>query len=364
MGPGSAIIYFTGVHMGVMPSQPTQTEGINPGQPGHGMVLKDVTHIGDKDEVFRMVWERNDTGVKTFGNGQQWKLAKYVGDGDPKEDFDDASWVTVSDRLVPKDDLVAGLGSGPNHIVLEDQENGKHVILGSYEIKPGDDVIPGPASPEKPKFDDLDHAFCFGRGTLIETPTGPRLIEDLRVGDLVLTKDNGAQPVRWIGSRMLRVELMLSPKLRPIRIRAGALGNGTPTSDLIVSPQHRVLVRSRVARRMFDTDEILVAAKQLLQLDGIDIAEDMQEVEYFHILFDQHEVVVSNGAETESFYPGPQGLKSVGHAAQKEIFALFPELRDHDYRPEPARVLPAGRMSRKLAMRHLQHARPLVSEHL
>ncbi|SDE83846.1 Hint domain-containing protein [Paracoccus isoporae] len=112
---------------------------------------------------------------------------------------------------------------------------------------------------------------------------------------------------------------------------------------------------------MFGTNEVLVAAKQLCQVDGIDTAYDLDEVEYFHILFDRHEVVISNGAETESLYTGPQALKSVGEAALEEIFTIFPELKDHDYTPVPARTFASGRMGRKLAMRHKKNAKPLVS---
>ena len=77
-------------------------------------------------------------------------------------------------------------------------------------------------------------------------------------------------------------------------------------STYITSPQHRVLVRSRIAQKIFGTDEVLVAAKQLCQLDGIDIALDLGAVTYVHFLFDAHQVVFSNGAETESFLPVPR----------------------------------------------------------
>ncbi|KRW97185.1 hypothetical protein AQY21_05000 [Paracoccus sp. MKU1] len=100
-----------------------------------------------------------------------------------------------------------------------------------------------------------------------------------------------------------------------------------PTGDLVVSPQHRILARSHIAQTMFGTAEVLVAAKQLLALDGIEIAEDLSEVEYYHILFDHHEIVFSNGAETESLYTGAEALRVVGPAAAQEILALFPELR-------------------------------------
>lgn len=204
---------------------------------------------------------------------------------------------------------------------------------------------------------------CFTRGTLIETDQGKVAIESLKIGNLVVTKDHGLQPVRWIGSRVLSCDMLSQvEKLRPIRILRHALGANTPSSDLLVSPQHRVLVRSQIAQRMFGADEVLVAAKQLCQIDGIDIAMDVMEVEYFHILFDRHEIVTSNGAETESLFTGPEALKSVGTAAREEIFALFPELKDRDYTPAvTARTFAASRMARKLAVRHQKNQKPLVS---
>lgn len=208
-------------------------------------------------------------------------------------------------------------------------------------------------------YADLLAAPCFAGGTIIRTEGGDRRIEDLRCGDMVATRDRGFQPIRWIGSSPLSADMLAAkPQLRPIRIKAGALGNSTPSSDLHVSPQHRVLVRSKIVQKMFGTDEVLVAAKQLLLVDGIDIAEDVESVEYYHILFDRHEVVISNGAETESLYAGSEALKAVGKAAQEEIFALFPELRDRE--ADAARVLASGRMGRRLAMRHAQQGRPLV----
>lgn len=209
---------------------------------------------------------------------------------------------------------------------------------------------------------DTNAPLCFTRGTMIETPEGLRAIEDLRAGDLVLTRDNGAQPIRWIGKRLLSAAaLQNNPDMRPIRIRAGALGQNTPAADLVVSPQHRVLVRSKVAQKMFGTTEVLVAAKQLLQIEGIDICTEAEGVEYVHMLFDRHEVVFANGAEAESLYTGPEAIKSVGAAALAEIYGIFPELRDRDYAPQGARMLLSGRMGRKLASRHLQHQKPLVA---
>ncbi|WP_022708566.1 Hint domain-containing protein [Paracoccus zeaxanthinifaciens] len=211
-----------------------------------------------------------------------------------------------------------------------------------------------------------DFLPCFVSGTLIEAAEGCRPVEELRTGDMVLTKDHGLMPIRWVGSRKLtKGDLVLLPHLRPIRISAGALGHGKPERDLLISPQHRILVHSKIAINMFAASEVLVAAKQLLLLDGIDYADEVAEVEYFHIIFDGHEIVMSNGAETESLYTGPEALKSMSASALREILELFPELAHQD----PASPLPAarrllsGREGRKLAHRHAQKHRQLLELH-
>lgn len=197
---------------------------------------------------------------------------------------------------------------------------------------------------------------CFTRGTMIRTDKGQVPIEALRTGDLVLTKDHGLQPIRWIGERRLSgLQLASRPNLRPIRIRAGALGGNLPTHDLFVSPQHRILVKSRIAQRMFSTNEVLIAAKKLTDIEGIDVVSDCGQVNYIHILFDRHEVVFSNGAGTESMYTGPQALKSVSTEGLAELLELFPELASPDNQMPAARVIPPGRLARKLAQRHLKN---------
>ncbi|WP_189799622.1 Hint domain-containing protein, partial [Tateyamaria sp. syn59] len=209
---------------------------------------------------------------------------------------------------------------------------------------------------------DNTNVVCFTEGTWIKTVGGERRIEDLRVGDRVLTMDNGYQAIRWIGGTQVPYEtLSENPKLRPIRIRAGALGSGLPNSDLMVSRQHRVLVRSAIAIRMFDTDEVLIPAIKLLDIDGIDVVDDLQEVAYFHMLFDHHEIVFSNGAPTESLFTGPEALKAVSTDAQKEIAALFPEIMDPHYDPTSARVIPEkGAQMRNLVKRHQKNRKDLL----
>lgn len=184
--------------------------------------------------------------------------------------------------------------------------------------------------------------ICFCSGTEIETRQGPRVIEKLVVGDEIFTIDNGYQQIRWIGSVNLdAIDLAASSKLLPIRVVSGALGSGLPTADLMVSRQHRMLVRSAVAKRMFGQNEVLISACKLLPLDGVDIVEDAQLVTYWHILFDRHEVVLANGAPSESLYTGPEALNAVSNESRAEIVALFPELEQKDYRRKPVRLIPA-----------------------
>lgn len=207
---------------------------------------------------------------------------------------------------------------------------------------------------------------CFTRGTLIATDEGEVSVETLSVGDQVWTQDHGLQTIRWIGAQeMPASELRRNPKYRPVRIRAGALGVGIPASDLLVSPQHRVLVNSPVANRMFGQQEVLVAAIHLLEVSGIDIAEDMPQVEYWHFHLDRHEVVFSNGAATESLYAGPMALGSVPPEARAEILSLFPELSESGALPPiPARPLIRGAKARRMTARLIKNNRPVVADAL
>lgn len=159
---------------------------------------------------------------------------------------------------------------------------------------------------------------CFVAGTLIATPDGMVPVESLRPGDLVMTQDEGAQPLRWVGQR----EVAAEGAFAPIRIAAGAFG---PHGMLMLSPQHRVLVRDPLAELLFGDTEVLVAVKDLVNGQTVAVVEGGQ-VNYVHILFDRHQVVWSEGLATESFLPGPQVMAGFEAAVQAEICALFPEL--------------------------------------
>jgi Ca2+-binding RTX toxin-like protein len=169
---------------------------------------------------------------------------------------------------------------------------------------------------------------CFTPGTVIATPQGERLVEELREGDKIITRDNGLQEIRWVGRRDLSgQELVRAPHLKPVLIRAGSLGRGLPERDMMVSPQHRLLINNERSALYFEDREVLAAAKHLTGMDGVASVE-ASSVSYIHFMFDQHEVVLSNGAWTESFQPGDTVLDAMGDAQRNEIFDLFPELSE------------------------------------
>ena len=176
-------------------------------------------------------------------------------------------------------------------------------------------------------FSEIENVIpCFTPGSLIATPKGEVPVESLREGDRVITRDNGIQEIRWVGHRTLnRDELARAPNLKPVLIKAGSLGYGLPERDMLVSPQHRVLVAGDTTQLYFDESEVLVAAKHLVNHGSIQSVDTLRTT-YVHFMFDRHEVVLSDGAWTESFQPGDQSLGAMGPETREEIVALFPEL--------------------------------------
>jgi Hint domain len=167
-------------------------------------------------------------------------------------------------------------------------------------------------------------ALCFVDGTLIDTPAGPVAVEALRPGDSVKTLDHGVQNLRWIGSRRVSLsDQIVNPDLCPIRFEVGAVGNSRP---LLVSPQHRMLIRDWRAQLWYGEDEILVAAKALVNGQTIRPVTLPQGFTYHHLLFDTHEILSADGAWSESFHPGAAAQSALTIAQQNELSLLFPDL--------------------------------------
>lgn len=293
-----------------------------------------------------LVWESMASGLSVSGT-----VSYIVQLADPQ---DPAKTLTI---WLPKD------GELPLNYDFLPPPNNQQGTAASLEVR---ELTPITSIPwDDVDFNDDIDTLCFADDAMIATDKGPVAAGALRKGDLVMTRDAGLQPIRWIAARRIGVRaLARQPHLAPVLISAGALGAGLPASDLRVSPQHRILVRSAIAQRMFGAQEVLVAAKQLLGLDGIRSLSATDEggdgITYVHFLFDAHQIVYANGAEAESLYTGPAALRTLGPAALHEIHALFPELAEATDLPRPARPLIAGREGRSLAARHMRNSKPLL----
>ena len=289
----------------------------------------DLVTIGGVDYTITLIQEPLSSGRFTLTDGTNLSF-------DPQSESNlSATFLTLSN------------GTETRYFIVPNDSYGDMEIS---EIRTGSLVnVAGNDSAIQSTTNNNVSVVCFANGTLIRRADGGESrVEDLHVGDLIQTLDRGAQPIVWTGFRSIgAAQLMGQPRLRPVRIAKGALGEGLPERDLFLSQQHRLLVRSRIADRMFGSREVLVAAKQLVGLEGITVSNTCAPVSYHHVLLDQHEIVFANGALCESLYPGPEALRSLRR------IAMSPHLpREADPKVPGARAFATGAKARNLARRH------------
>lgn len=283
----------------------------------------------------------NDTVYASIGDD-----TIYGGEGDDKlvgEDGNDVIYSgTGADEMdggadqdtffeVNDGDTIFGGETGDDFDTINLTGSGDHRVTyspsdaesGTIEFLDTDGNVTGSAH-----FEGIERIIpCFTPGTLIATEVGTRNVSELSIGDRIYTRDHGLQEIRWIGTRHLsKTELDETPFLQPVIIRAGALGNALPDRDMMVSPNHRLLVTDAKAELLFGEAEILVAAKHLIGTTGIEKAK-IENVTYVHFMFERHEIVMSDGLWSESFQPGLQALAGLDDPQRDEIFTLFPELK-------------------------------------
>ena len=176
-------------------------------------------------------------------------------------------------------------------------------------------------------------------GTNLRTPCGPRRVENIRAGDLVVTRDAGLQPVRVVFSRnMTAAELAADPSLAPVRLAPRAIAPMTPAQELLVAPGHRLLIPGWRLEDKADDELTLLPARELTGTnDAVHIARDVGDVTYFNIVFDEHVVFCANGLPVESFRPTPAALDAIDPDVGNDIMRHFPSLKE---RPE---TYPAAR---------------------
>ena len=186
---------------------------------------------------------------------------------------------------------------------------------------------------------------CFASGVEIDTPDGPCPVERLAPGDLVLTRDNGPMAIRWIGCS----EVPVTGGNRPVRIAAGTFG---AKADVVVSPNHRILLSDQWAELLFSAHEVLVKAKDLVNHRTVTWDGQHSHIRYFHILLDDHQLLTSHGLVSESYHLGSQTMHSLDRETLAEIFHLFPDLA-HDSNSYGPAARPSLRRHEAMLLREL-----------
>lgn len=154
---------------------------------------------------------------------------------------------------------------------------------------------------------------CFVANTLLATPCGLRAVQDIAVGDLVLTAAGVAVPVIWQGQRIFGPQdLVRLPGAVPVRFAPGAIGND---AALYLSPQHAICVPGISAG--------LIRARHFAQYGrGARAALGMKQVSYHHLMLPQHAVLLASGAQVESFYPGPMAMAALAPDVRRAVLGV------------------------------------------
>ncbi|MEB8387200.1 Hint domain-containing protein [Rhodobacteraceae bacterium KMM 6894] len=272
----------------------------------------------------------NDTLIGAAGDdsltgGDGNDVFRYnAGQGDDTiTDFNEGGTGSSTDGSRANNDFLDLRDFYTNLTELRDDFSDDGILNQSVGDYSDNDALNGSITLENAARDDLTTdttgVVCFTRGTLIHTARGLLPIEQIREGDRIQTRDNGLQAVRWVGSKTVEAQ----GKLAPILIRKGVLGNDR---DLRVSPQHRMLLWGWQAELITGETEVLAPARTLIDGHSI-LRQPGGLVSYHHILFDQHEIVLSDNCWSESFQPGAQALDALSRAARDEVLTLFPGLR-------------------------------------
>ncbi|MFT4715282.1 MAG: hypothetical protein ACI861_000671 [Paracoccaceae bacterium] len=240
---------------------------------------------------------------------------------------EDADGNQYSIYVLEEDGNTSGAEAGGDGDVFNDQQ---WLIFDKDNPPPLDadlTIVSSVVQGAKLRYDEF--VACFAEGTEIQMSLGKKMVEGILLGDMVRCADGQVREVRWIGRKNLASQdIAARPQLRPIKIAKDAFGKDLPNRELLVSPQHRILIGGQQTELWFGEPEMLVAAKHLVNGSTITVDEGAKAVCYYHILFTDHQIVYSNGLKTESFFPGLGTLKGLEHGARKELLEIFPELRE------------------------------------
>ncbi|GHA41594.1 hypothetical protein GCM10008927_02470 [Amylibacter ulvae] len=188
---------------------------------------------------------------------------------------------------------------------------------------------------------------CYAGRSFVQTPDGDKRIGTLRAGDLVTTVEHDDLPIRWIGKKRLNLtKPNTNARDFPVEIKRHALGKNKPNKTLLVSQQHRILIKGPIVQKLCCASEVLIAAKELTALNGIQIKTDQRQITYVHILLEDHQLLYVHGLEAETLYLGTETMRSLTDSGRKEVLAIFPELETLP--PETVKPVITGQNARRL----------------
>ena len=212
------------------------------------------------------------------------------------------------------------------------------------------------SSSSTPGSGPLSYVPCFLRGTPIRIKGKKhKKIENLVEGDLVKTKFHQFQPLRFVAKTTIRPHNDGYVKNLPILIPAHALAPNCPSVDIYVSPNHRILLRHEFFKSDFNTKNLLVPARYMIGYNGIGkVLPDDQNIRYFHLIFDNHEVVETKGLYSESFFIGDHSVKRLREMDKKQLNKLL--LKEQGIEGylvhTPAAELADGQVAKEAAFRY------------
>lgn len=184
--------------------------------------------------------------------------------------------------------------------------------------------------------------ICFALGTDIKTPNGSLPVQDLTIGDLVCTMDQGPQPIRWIGKRVLNFD-HAAHKQKPWIIKSGSMGHARPATDLVLSPQHHIILQGADVRAVTTgSQQCLASVKSLGPMAGVRQMHGKRSVTYISLLLDCHQILWANGLPVESLYLGPYAMSLLTSVERSQIYQKFPWVYldpDNGYGPHARPVL-------------------------
>ncbi len=193
------------------------------------------------------------------------------------------TWTHYSAPLTETGWTIDGTGAAATALQMQQVLGNLTTILIRAEFVTG---------PENGGLDNVAMIACYCGGTLILTERGEQPVESLVIGDTVITVSGKPQPIKWIGRRSYAGRfLAASSAVQPICFRAGSLGDGLPRRDLLVSPEHAMFLNG-----------VLIPARHLVNGSTI-VQRRVEQVDYYHVELNTHDLLLAEGAPAESFLP-------------------------------------------------------------